>query len=317
MALVHSKPLFFDGGEALPFLLIQQGFHAAVAGLDGGADVGSLLGDSLRNAGVELVGTVGLDESCVFNHVDAGVQGVDDAAGGEAVGGGGLTHVVGLVDDGAQLLDGVRGTTQVSDGGAAAGGHDLDVVRAVLDELADGGSNVIDAVGLLVAPVEVAARDGDGAAAEEQPRGGDVAALGTLAEIEGDLVAGAVFAEGGDSGLEVDHGVHGGAEKHDFVGVVVDNVLIAGPGDAEHEVGVGVDEAGEQVAFGEAVVVDVWAFGKRNLVLPVDNAYAAALGDDDWVIDDRAAGAVDEGLGLDDVDAVGVEGNGAAGLQSF
>ena len=189
------------------------------------------------------------------------------------------------------------------------------MVCAVLDKLPHRGANAFHAVGLLVAPVEVSAGDGDGPTAEEQTGGGDVAPLGALPEVECHLVAGAVLTEGCDAGFEVDHGVLGGPQQHDFVGVTLDNVLVAGAWNAEHEVGVGVDEAGEQVAVGEAVAVDVGPFRQGNLSLAVHDGDSVALGDDNRMVYGAVAGSVDEGLGFYDIYPVRIEGCGAAGLQ--
>ena len=77
----------------------------------------------------------------------------------------------------------------------------------------------------------------------------------------------------------------------------------------------GVDEAGEQVAVGEAVVVDVGPFRQSYFPLEIDNVYLCAASYDHRPVDGAVAGSVDEGLGFDDVYPVRVEGCGAAGLQ--
>ena len=145
----------------------------------------------------------------VDDGVDTGVEGVDHALRRGAVGGGVLAEPVGFFADCAQLLDVEGGPEGVAGAGAAAGGGDLDEVRALLDELSDGCAALVRAGGGGAEVAEVAADDGYWSAGENETWRGDYAHLDGLAEQECGAVLCAAVAEGGYAGVEVSAGVLG------------------------------------------------------------------------------------------------------------
>ena len=102
-----------------------------------------------------------------------------------------------LVGHRLQFRHGVRRAVGIGRPGRAAGGHDLDVVRALLEELPHLRSHGDLAVGLGAEVAHVAAGDGDRAAADDHPGPGGELPADALAEGEGDPALGPVLPERG------------------------------------------------------------------------------------------------------------------------
>ena len=203
----------------------------------------------------------------MFDGVDAGLDGPLDGLGPVGVGGDLAAGLVGGVGGDLELFEGVLGGAGlVALGEDAAGGHDLDDVDAIFDLLADGLANLVGAVGDsevavggkegdggfggVVVEVAVAAGDGEAGARGDDARAGDVAGVDVVAEVDGEEGDGADVADGGEAGFEglagVDYAGDGGVEGG--AGEGVDLLVAVGAGG---EVGVAVDEAGEDVVGGE------------------------------------------------------------------
>jgi hypothetical protein len=131
----------------------------------------------------------------VINHVHAGIQSVYQALGRQAVGSGELAKIVCLINYRAKLVDAIGRPTVIGDGRGSSRCHDLDVVRALFDQLANRDSNIFYPVGFLVAPMEVSAGEGNRATTEQEAGRSDVASPGTFTQVEGDAVAGAVLSQ--------------------------------------------------------------------------------------------------------------------------
>src|SRR5262249_46690454 len=149
-------------------------------------------------------------------------------------------------------------------GGGPAAGHDLDVVRAFLEELAHLRAHRGLAVRLRAEVAHVAARHRDGPAADHHAGPGSEATPDALAQGEGDLALGPVFPEGGDAGVEQRARVLSRLEEEDVVvllGHVVAERAITG-GD---EVRVGVDQTRQHGRLAVVVAIDGGAVGRANL----------------------------------------------------
>ncbi len=197
---------------------------------------------------------------------------------------------------------------------------DLDPVGAVIELLAGGFAGLDWAVDDLhafrhvefgcVAFEVVSAGRGDAARGAEEARAGngafgdgfldfDVAVAGAfgfeIAQSCKTLFESAAAGEGGAGCAEGDAGL-------EDVGVVAAFGWVFAP---EKDVGVGVDEAGEDGGVGE--VDDVEAGGRLGGG-GGDFYDAVVLDDDDLVFERRVGGAVDEGAGADDGDPFGCGG---------
>ena len=203
----------------------------------------------------------------MFDGVDAGLDGPLDGLGSVGVGGDLAAGLVGGVGGDLELFEGVLGGSGlVSLGEDAAGGHDLDDIDTVFHLLADGLADLVGAVGAsefagvgdvgdgglggVVVEVAVASGDGEAGAGGDDARAGDVAGVDVVAEVDGEEGDGAYVADGGEAGFEglagVDYAGDGGVEGG--AGEGVDLLVAVGAGG---EVGVAVDEAGEDVVGGE------------------------------------------------------------------
>ena len=103
-------------------------------------DEDAALGDALGDFGAIDVHAVRLFVDAVDDGVDAAVEGVDHALRRGAVGGGVDAELVGFGAYGGQLVDVERRARRMASPRAAAGGGYLDEVRALFDELANGGA---------------------------------------------------------------------------------------------------------------------------------------------------------------------------------
>ncbi len=147
-----------------------------------------------------------------------------------------------------------------------AAGENFDVVGAVVRELADALADFPRAVGLAVAEIPGksdvgreaghgagAAGDGDVGSGDEHARADDVAFCDGVAQSDvGERAIDADVAHGGEAGFEEDARVGNGLERHFCGGVFelvdrIDVALLRAVG----EVGVAVDEAGEDGGVGE------------------------------------------------------------------
>ena len=149
-----------------------------------------------------------------------------------------------LVRHRRQLGHGVRGAVGIGGAGRAAARHDLDVVGALLEQLADLGAHGRLAVGLGAEVAHVSARHRDGPPADDHARPRGEPAADALAQREGHPALGAVLAERGDAGVQQGARVLRGLEQQDVV-VFLRDVVAEGAVAWRDEVRVGVDEPGQ------------------------------------------------------------------------
>ena len=128
-------------------------------------------------------------------------------------------EVVSLVGGGVEFIDRIGGHSRNGADGSSTGGHDLDVVGALVDQPADRPPDLRLSVGHLVAHVEMTAGAGDGSPAHQHPGTRNVASRESGLEAETDSVPGAVLTDGGDTRIQVLLHVHGAGEHHHLVGV--------------------------------------------------------------------------------------------------
>ena len=95
--------------------------------------------------------------------------------------------------------------------------HDFDIVGALVHQTPDRATDLVGAVRHFVAHVEMTAATGDRPTRYLHAGSGDIAARQRLLDREADLVAGAVLAQGGDTGVEVPAQIIGTREHHHFV----------------------------------------------------------------------------------------------------
>ena len=136
--------------------------------------------------------------------------------------------------------------------GAAAGGGNLDEVRALLDELADGCAALVHACCSGAEVAEVAAYDGDGPAGEYEAGRRYDAQIDCLSEHESGAVLRAAVSEGGYAGVEVAAGVLRCLHGEHLVGQGYELVARSSVADAV-QMDMGVHEAGQD---GSVAVVD-------------------------------------------------------------
>ena len=208
----------------------------------------------------------------MLDAVQPGVEGIDHRLLRPAVGGRQSAETVGRLDGSPELVRAVRRVVGDVPGRRATGGHDLDVVRALRDQLPDGGPDRLEAVGHPVAPVEVAVSMGHGAAAQEKAWPDEVAPLDRLADDEGHAVPAAVVAERRHATGQVALKVPDRDQGHHLVRVE-DHLLVRAPIAGQREVGVGVDQARQQRRVREALHGgrrDGFRTFSRKTVLPSD-----------------------------------------------
>src|SRR5690606_34419068 len=128
-----------------------------VAGLDRRTEDDAALQNLLRDAVIKDPRPVRVDEVEVLDLVEPGVDRAGDRLGGEAVGGGLLADLMRLRHGGGHLLDAERGAAGVRPPRPSTAGHDLDEVRAVLEQAAGRRAHAVDTVRLFVAPPEMTA----------------------------------------------------------------------------------------------------------------------------------------------------------------
>ena len=180
---------------------------------------------------------------------------------------------------------------------AAAGRGDLDVVGALLDELARHGAGLVRAGHLGAEVAHVAADDGYGASAQVHSRADGQSVVYGVAETEHGHVLRAVLTNRGDAGEEGLAGVPSGLDGQDFVGVGGD--LVADPPVAEaHVVGMRVDHAGHQGLVGIVEGLDGSAVGRGHFTLPADGDDIRSLDENRAGGDGWAASSVDECAGV-------------------
>ena len=208
-----------------------------------------------------------VDERGVFDAGDACADGVFYAGGGVGVGCDAHVEVAGFIDGGGEFFGRELLRLRIAAVGEdGAAGEEFDVVGAVVGELANFLADFPRAVGLAVAEIPGesdvgseaghgagAAGDGDVGSGDEHARADDVAFGDGVAE--SDVVERAVDADvahGGEAGVESHARVGDGLEGHFGGGVheLVARIDVAGVR-AVGEVGVAVDEAGEDGGVGE------------------------------------------------------------------
>ena len=176
--------------------------YPAAGDVKRGVDPHLVLGDMTGQLLVELLGAIGNGEPSVHDDVEAGIHHHAHGGVGAAVGGDQSVATVALVLDGPQLLHGEGGAERVGAQGAAASGHHLEEVGALLDELAGRMTDAVHAVGFRAHEPAVASRGGDGPAGCQQARAWDEALPDALFQREGGVVPAPAVADGGDAGLE-------------------------------------------------------------------------------------------------------------------
>ena len=211
--------------------------------------------------------------------------------------GGRLAELVGLVGDGEQLID-VEGRSQGErGGGAAAGGRDLDVVGALLDELPRHGTGLVRTGHLGAEVAHVPADDGYGPSAQVHPGADGQSFVYGVAKAKHGHVLRAVLTNGGDAGEEGLAGIPRGLDGQDFVGVGGYLVTDAPVAEA-HVVGMGVHHAGHQGLVGVVERFDGSAFGRRHLALPADGDDLRSLEEDRAGGNGGTSPSVDERAGV-------------------
>ena len=237
------------GGEILHVFEHADPRHALP---ERGVDEYALLGDALGDVGAVGVRAVGVFVDAVDDGVDSGVEGVGHALRGGAVRGGVLAEAVGFVADCAKFFNVEGRPERVAGAGAAAGGGNLDEVRALLDELADGCAALVHACCGGAEVAEVAAYDGDGPAGEHEARSGDDAQVNRLTKHECGAVLCAAVSQRGNAGVEVAAGVLRCLHGEHLVGQGYKLVARSSVADAV-QMDMGVHEAGQD---GSVAVVD-------------------------------------------------------------
>ena len=266
---IDQRLLFLRGqGAFLPER--QHALHLPKPGLNGGAEPNVVGNHPIGNGGIQLAVVVHLHELVVLDAVDPGLHRVGNGFGRNRMHGARLAVTMGLVGNGAQFRNREGGPPVVGDVGAAPRTHDLDEVGPLLHQAAHGLPALGLPVRLLVPEVEMATRDRDGAPAHMQ--GGkplEQIGTGAVLQIEGNPIARPQIPHGGDTGLQqVLIGVAHAAQQHQAVAVHVVDVVI-GPRTAHalsrpiHEMGVGIDEAGQDAPIGKIEDAGVLGDGRR------------------------------------------------------
>ena len=217
-----------------------------------GVDEHALLGDALGDVGAISVRAIGVFVYAVDDGVDSGVEGVYHALRRGAVRGGVLAEPVRFVADCAKFFNVEGRSERVAGARAASCGGNLDEVRALLDELADGCAALVHACRRGAEVAEVAAYDGDGPAGEYEARSGDDAQVNRLTKHECGAVLCAAVSQRGNAGVEVAAGVLRCLHGEHLVGQGYKLVARSSVADAV-QVDMGVYEAGQD---GGVAVVD-------------------------------------------------------------
>jgi hypothetical protein len=187
---------------------------------------------------------------------------------------GGLAEAVGVADDGFQFVQRVlRGARIVAERQHAAGGAYLDDVGAVLDVAARDLERFIHAIGhaergdlvfgRVHGVVAVAAGDAEWRAGGEDARAGHVAVVDGVAQADVGVVVGADVADGGEAGAQRGQRILGADQRH--ARHRLGDQAVAGVFGRAGDVGVGVDQAGQQ---GLVAQVDDCALAGMASLLP-------------------------------------------------
>jgi len=197
-------------------------------------------------------------------------------------------------DDGRQLLDGVLGGARVrTRRHAAPGGHHLDEVDAALAEPPGRLDRLVDPICLQAAEVQVAARGGDRHPRRQDTRAGNQSAVNAVAQRQGEQPSAAAVAQGRNPTAQLRLGVGESPQQQGLVGVV-DSVVERLIARAEEQVGVTVDQAGQQRTPGIVAGNDVGPLRHVDVAGSSHVRDRPVDADDDPVVDRVRPGAVDE-----------------------
>ena len=190
-----------------------------------------------------------------------------------------------------ELRDRVRRASGVRAERAAAARHDLDVVGSLRNQAPNGLANRFLSIGLLAAPVEVAAGGGDRASGDEHPRPVDEAAVDRQLDVEAEAVPRAVVPCRRDSRRQMGPGVPRGCQRHQAVGLG-GHLLVGSPIGEQRHVHVGIHEA-RQCRERRVVQGAGRPFGRCIRERP-DPRDPVVLETDDPVGDRRSSEAIDQ-----------------------
>ena len=157
-------------------------------------------------------------EHTVFDMVGAGIQRALDRLDRQAVARSALADLVCLVDRCAHLVSFEGWKLGVRSNSASPGGHNLDEVRALLEQLTRRSAHLVRTVGLAPKVVAVPPSDRQGTPAKDEPGPGHDTSPDRVSNAKHDLTATATVPNRRHPRVECNQGVGVRLEHQNFVG---------------------------------------------------------------------------------------------------